>query len=38
MAHPARTRVWWIVAAVVVLIAFGLARVLPALIQVFGGG
>ena len=38
MSHPARQRVWWIVAAVLVLVAFGLARVLPALIQAFGGG
>jgi hypothetical protein len=38
MSHPARQRIWWIAAAVFVLIAFGLARVLPALLHVFGGG
>jgi len=37
MAHPARQRVWWIAAALIVLVAFGLARVAPALMQLFGG-
>jgi hypothetical protein len=38
MAHPARQRAWWILAAVLVLVAFGLMRVAPALMQVLGGG
>jgi hypothetical protein len=38
MAHPARRRMWWIVAALFVLVAFALARVVPALMQVLGGG
>ena len=37
MAHPARQRLWWIVAALIVLVAFGLARVAPALTQLLGG-
>lgn len=37
MAHPARQRLWWIVAAVAVLAAFALLRLAPALTQLFGG-
>lgn len=38
MGHPARRRMWWLVAALLVLVAFGVVRVLPALVSLFGGG
>lgn len=38
MAHPAQARRWWIVTAVLVLVALGLVRVFGALLRLLGGG
>ncbi|GEM_PF-7089705 len=38
MAHPARSRIWWIVAAAAVFVALLLSRVFGTLLRVLGGG